>query len=131
MSTIARKSGIRAKFGQNEITLVINYDYEAPPDKIDALIGDNALHNWFSLLYPASYNFYKIDGFHIDFGQWYGALNKSLINYLNICINTLAVSRLFKKLEAKPREMHAHALSWLQYPRKTYTYNVMLIEDAA
>lgn len=131
VSTIAHKSGIRSKFGPKETTLVVNYDFEAPAEKIDDYIGDNALHTWFSPLYPAVYNFFKKDGFHIGLGQWYGEINRNLLSYLNACIKSPPVARLIKKLNAKPRELHAHALPWLQFPIKTYGENVMLIGDAA
>jgi len=131
VSTIAHKSGLRSKFGPNQTTLVVNYDFEAPEKKIDEFIGDNCLHNWFSPLYPGAFNFFKKDGFHIGLGQWYGALDKNLLSYLNTAIKTPAMSRMIKKLEAKPREVHAHALPWLQFPKNTYAENVMLIGDAA
>ncbi|MHA1386276.1 MAG: NAD(P)/FAD-dependent oxidoreductase, partial [Candidatus Helarchaeota archaeon] len=130
-STIAHKSGIRAKFKPSDLTLVVNYDFEAPEEKIDEFIGDNCLHNWFSPLYPASYNFYKKDGFHIGLGQWYGAIDKNILTYLNTIINTPPLKRIIKNLHAKPRELHAHALPWMQFPEKTYCENVMLIGDAA
>ncbi|MHA1283363.1 MAG: NAD(P)/FAD-dependent oxidoreductase [Promethearchaeota archaeon] len=131
LSIIARKSGIREKFGPMETTLVVNYDFEAPAEKIDEIIGDNALHTWFSPLYPAVSNFFKKDGFHIGLGQWYGKIDKNLVFYLNRCIKSPPVVKLIKRLNAKPRELHAHALPWLQFPHKTYGYNVMLVGDAA
>jgi len=82
-------------------------------------------------MYPGVYNFFKRDGFHIGLGQWYGAIDRNLVSYLNDCIKSPPVARMIKKLNAKPRELHAHALPWLQYPGKTYAYNVMLIGDAA
>ncbi len=131
LSTIARKSGIRKKFGPKDTTMTVNYDFEAPSEKIDEFIGDNALHNWFSPMYPGTFNFYKKDGFHIGLGQWYGVINKNLLTYLNKCINSPPVASLIKKLHAKPRELHAHQLPWLQFPKDTYGHNVMLIGDAA
>ncbi len=131
LSVIANKAGIRPKFGPYETTLVVNYDFEAPADKIDDIIGDNALHTWFSPLYPAVYHFFKKDGFHIGLGQWFGAIKKNLRTYLEACIKSPPVAKLIKQLNAKPREFHAHQLPWLQYPGKTYAYNVMLVGDAA
>ncbi|MHA1377602.1 MAG: NAD(P)/FAD-dependent oxidoreductase [Candidatus Helarchaeota archaeon] len=133
ISMIARKAGIRAKFGPNDTTLVVNYDFEADPKKIDDFVGDKGLQTWFSPLYPAVYNFFKKDGFHIGLGQWYGAIDKNLVTYLNTCIKSPPVARLIKLLDAKPRELHAHALPWLQDPTVSGTYceNVMLIGDAA
>ncbi|MHC1590767.1 MAG: NAD(P)/FAD-dependent oxidoreductase, partial [Candidatus Helarchaeales archaeon] len=131
VSTIAHKSGIRAKFGPNDTTLVVNYDFEAPPELIDQFIGDNCLHNWFSPIYPGTYNFFKKDGFHVGLGQWYGAIDKNLLTYLNTVITSPPFKRLIKNLHAKPRELHAHALPWRQFPTDTYGENVMLIGDAA
>ncbi|MHA1268304.1 MAG: NAD(P)/FAD-dependent oxidoreductase [Candidatus Helarchaeota archaeon] len=131
VSTIAHKSGIRPKFGPNETTLVVNYDFEAPEKKIDEIIGDNCLHNWFSPIYPACFNFFKKDGFHIGLGQWYGAIDQNILVYLNRVIKSPPVARLIKKLNAKPRELHAHALPWQQFPITTYGENVMLIGDSA
>ncbi len=131
LSIIANKSGLRKKFGPKETTLVVNYDFEAPADKIDEVIGDFGLQTWFSKLYPGVYNFFKKDGFHIGLGQWYGVMTKNLVSYLNACINSPPVTNLIKRLHAKPRELHAHQLPWLQMPKDTYGHNVMLIGDAA
>ncbi|MHA1311358.1 MAG: NAD(P)/FAD-dependent oxidoreductase [Candidatus Helarchaeota archaeon] len=131
VSTVAHKSGIRSKFGNHETTLVVNYDFEAPEKKIDEIIGDNCLHNWFSPIYPACFNFFKKDGFHIGLGQWYGAIDQNLMVYLNRVIKSPPVARLIKILNAKPREVHAHALPWQQFPLTTFGENVMLIGDAA
>ncbi|MHA1147455.1 MAG: NAD(P)/FAD-dependent oxidoreductase [Promethearchaeota archaeon] len=131
LSTVAKKSGIRKKFGPLDTTLVVNYDFEAPVEKIDEIIGDNALHTWFSPLYPGVYHFFKKDGFHIGLGQWYGEITKNLLTYLNNCIKSPPVAKLIKRLGAKPRELHAHALPWLQFPKNTYGHNIMLVGDAA
>ncbi len=131
MSTIAHKSGIRSKFGPFDTTLVVNYDFEAPVDKIDDIIGDNALHTWFGPLYPGVYHFFKKDGFHIGLGQWFGSITKNLRTYLDTCIRSPPVAKMIKRLHAKPREFHAHMLPWLQYPFKTFAENVMLVGDAA
>ncbi|MHA1783892.1 MAG: NAD(P)/FAD-dependent oxidoreductase [Candidatus Helarchaeota archaeon] len=131
ISTIARQAGIRAKFGPFDTTLVVNYDFEAPVEKIDEIIGDNALHTWFSPLYPGVYHFFKKDGFHIGLGQWFGSITKNLRTYLDACIRSPPVAKMIKQLHAKPREFHAHQLPWLQYPFKTYGHNVMLVGDAA
>ncbi|MHA1310013.1 MAG: NAD(P)/FAD-dependent oxidoreductase [Candidatus Helarchaeota archaeon] len=131
ISVVARKAGIRAKFGPYDTTLVVNYDFEAPPEKIDEFIGDNALHAWFSPLYPGVYHFFKKDGFHIGLGQWFGAITRNLRGYLEDCIKSPPVAKMIKQLNAKPREFHAHQLPWLQYPKKTYAHNIMLVGDAA
>jgi len=131
VSTIARKSGLRAKFGPFQTTTLVNYDFSAPAEKIDEIIGDAALHTWFSPLYPGVYNFFKKDGFHIGLGQWFGKVDKSPRVYLEACIKSPPVQKLIKRLNAKPREFHAHQLPWLQYPMNTYGHNVMLIGDAA
>ncbi|MHA1893048.1 MAG: NAD(P)/FAD-dependent oxidoreductase [Candidatus Helarchaeota archaeon] len=131
VSTVAHKSGIRPKFGPNETTLVVDYDFEAPERKIDDYIDDNCLHNWFSSLYPGMFNFFKKDGFHIGLGQWYGAMDKNPLVYLNTALKTPPIKKMIKKLEAKPRELHAHALPWLNFPVNTYGENIMLIGDAA
>lgn len=131
LSTVAYKSGIRSKFGHFDTTLVINYDFEAPVEKIDEVIGDNALHTWFGPMYPGVYNFFKKDGFHIGLGQWFGSIDKNLRTHLDACIRSPPVAKLIKQLNAKPREFHAHQLPWLQYPFKTYDHNIMLIGDAA
>lgn len=131
VSTIANKSGLRAKFGPSDTTLIVNYDFQADPKKIDDFIGDKGLQTWFCPLYPAAYNFFKKDGFHLGLGQWYGAIDKNLVTYLNTCVKSPPVARMIKLLDAKPRELHAHQLPWMQFPGKTYCENVMLIGDAA
>ena len=130
ISTVARESGLRKRWKQDQVTLTIQYDFEASPEKIDDIMGDEALAIWWSATFPAAYQAFFNDGFHIGFGNWMTKWDKNPLFYLNKCINLKYFKRLVKILDAKPREFLAHLLPWMPSPDKTHTDNVILIGDA-
>ena len=70
VSMVAKKSGLRTKWEQDNITVVPQYDFVADPKKIDDIMGDEALAVWWSAVFPAAYQVFFQDGFHIGLGNW-------------------------------------------------------------
>ena len=130
VSTVAQKSGLRSKWTQKQVTLTLQYDFQAPPEKIDDIMGDETLAVWWGANFPASYQVFFNDGFHAGLGNWMNWWDKNPLYYLNKVINLKYYQRLLKILEAKPREIQAHLLPWLDYPYNTHTDGVILIGDA-
>lgn len=130
ISMVAKQSGLRTKWAQDQITIVPQYDFQATPEKIDDIMGDEALAVWWSAIFPASYQVFFRDGFHQGLGNWLTKWDKNPLFYLNRVINLKYYQRLLKILEAKPRELQSHLLPWLQYPYNTHTDGVILIGDA-
>ena len=130
VSTVAQKSGLRSKWTQKQVTLTLQYDFQAPPEKIDDIMGDETLAVWWGSTFPASYQVFFNDGFHQGLGNWMSWWDKNPLYYLNKVINLKYYQRLLRILEAKPREIQAHLLPWLDYPFNTHTDGVILIGDA-
>ena len=130
VSTVAQKSGLRSKWTQKQVTLTLQYDFQAPPEKIDDIMGDETLAVWWGSTFPASYQVFFNDGFHQGLGNWMSWWDKNPLYYLNKVINLKYYQRLLRILEAKPREIQAHLLPWLDYPYNTHTDGVILIGDA-
>jgi flavin-dependent dehydrogenase len=130
ISMVAKQSGLRSKWAQDQITLVPQYDFQAPPEKIDDIMGDEALAVWWSAAFPSSYQVFFHDGFHQGLGNWLNKWDMNPLFYLNRVINLNYYQRLLKILEAKPRELQSHLLPWLQYPYNTHADGVILIGDA-
>ncbi|MFW9844329.1 MAG: NAD(P)/FAD-dependent oxidoreductase, partial [Candidatus Thorarchaeota archaeon] len=87
ISIVAQKSGLRTKWPQNQVTLVPQYDFQAPSERIDDIMGDEALAVWWSATFPAAYQVFFNDGFHIGFGNWMSWWDKNPVHYLNKVIN--------------------------------------------
>lgn len=130
ISMVAQKSGLRYKWQLNQVTLVPQYDYYVPRENIDNIMGEETLAVWWGSTFPAAYQVFFGDGFHIGLGNWLTWWDKNPLYYLNRVINLKYFQRLIKMLDAKPREIHAHLLPWMGFLTETYTDNVMLIGDA-
>ncbi|MFW9939563.1 MAG: NAD(P)/FAD-dependent oxidoreductase [Candidatus Thorarchaeota archaeon] len=130
ISMVAQKSGLRLKWTQNQVTLVPQYDFYAPSDKIDDIMGDETLGIWWGSTFPSSYQVFFRESFHQGLGNWMNWWDKNPLYYLNRVINLKYYQRLLKILEAKPRELQAHLLPWLDYPYNTHMDGVILIGDA-
>jgi flavin-dependent dehydrogenase len=130
MSMVAQQSGLRERWQQGQVTIVPQYDFAVPPSKIDDIMGDEALAVWWSAIFPAAYQVFFHDGFHIGLGNWMTWWDKNPMHYLNKVVNLTYFQRLLRVLDAKPREFHAHLLPWQAAPHDTHTDNVILIGDA-
>ncbi|MFX1498148.1 MAG: NAD(P)/FAD-dependent oxidoreductase [Promethearchaeota archaeon] len=130
VSIVARKSGLRTKWALEQITIVPQYDFSSPSNKIDDIMGDEALAVWWSAIFPASYQVFFHDGFHQGLGNWLDKWDKNPLFYLNRVIGLKYYQRLLKILEAKPRELQSHLLPWLKYPYNTHSHNIILVGDA-
>jgi flavin-dependent dehydrogenase len=130
VSMVAKEAGLRAKWGPLEVTLVPQYDFKCDRKKLDDLIRDEAVTIWWGVNFPAAYQVFFGDGFHIGLGNWMNWWDKNPLYYLNRVIGLDYFQKWIKLLDAKPREVQAHLLPWTGYPHDTYTDNVMLIGDA-
>ncbi|TFG23869.1 MAG: NAD(P)/FAD-dependent oxidoreductase [Promethearchaeota archaeon] len=132
VSMVAKQSGLRDKWYHDHITLVPQYDFYAPREKIDLIMHEEALAVWWMAGgIPSAYQVFFGDGFHVGLGNWMQSWEKNPLYYLNYVVNLKHFQRLIKMLGAKPREVQAHLLPWMPYPEKTYANGVMLIGDAA
>lgn len=132
ISTIAEKSGLRKRWHQNDLTLMVTIDFEASKEKIDRVFANNALHYWFSAAFPVAYSFFHGTGVHVGLGHFINAWDKSPNYYLERFLQTPALKQQLELVEGKPREYQAHLLTFVQYPTHTYsTDGVLLIGDAA
>ncbi|MHA1265967.1 MAG: FAD-dependent monooxygenase [Candidatus Helarchaeota archaeon] len=132
VSTVAQRSGLRRQWAQEELTLMVTIDFEASREKIDRVFGGNALHYWFSAAFPVAYSFFHGNGIHVGLGHFVNAWDKNPKYYLNKFLETPALKQQLDLVEAKPREIQAHLLTFIEVPRKTYsTQGVLLVGDAA
>ena len=138
VSLLANKAGLRRKWAQDEITLVVDCDFEAPMQRINEIVGPEEYgnHVYVSPLYPATYVAMMPGGLHIGFGQWLGKFtSKSAARpyeYLKSVIHSKQLQSFLNRLHAKPREFHSHLLPWMpRMPSKTYGNGIMLVGDAA
>ncbi|MHA1147456.1 MAG: NAD(P)/FAD-dependent oxidoreductase [Promethearchaeota archaeon] len=131
ISTVAQKSGLRDKWQFKQVTIVPQYDFYAPRENIDKIMGDEVLACWWCVNNPSAYQVFFGDGFHIGLGNWLGWWEKNPLYYLNRLVGIKYFQeRIIKLLDAKPRELHSHLLPWLDYPYNTHTDGVILIGDA-
>jgi digeranylgeranylglycerophospholipid reductase len=130
VSMVAQQAGLRKRWKQEEVTIVPQYDFECSPSKIDDIMGDEALAVWWSAVFPAAYQVFFNNGFHIGLGNWMTWWDKNPIFYLNKVTSLKYFKRLVRILDAKPREFQAHLLPWQGKPYNTHTDNVILVGDA-
>ncbi len=128
MSTMARKSGLRNRWGGG-CTLVPQIDFACDADMMDDVIG-SAAWCWFGPLYGA-YQLNFAESFHLGAGNWLDQ-NWTVPASEQILRATAipAFQAMCRALKAKPREYQAHLLPWLKQPPKTYTGGMMLVGDA-
>jgi flavin-dependent dehydrogenase len=129
MSTLARKSGMRNRWGGG-CTLVPQLDFSCDEKKMDDVIG-NAEWVWFGPLY-GTYQVNFRDGFHIGAGQWVRPdWDDKPVDMMNKLVQMAPFQAMCRSIDAKPREYQAHLLPWLKEPPKTYMAGMMLVGDAA
>ncbi len=130
VSMVAKQSGLRNRWAQEQTTLTLQYDFTCSSSKIDDIMGDEALAVWWSATFPAAYQVFFNSSFHIGFGNWMTWWDKNPVHYLNKVISLKYFQRLIRILDAKPREFQAHLLPWQAMPENTHTDNVILVGDA-
>jgi len=130
ISMVAEEAGLRSKWPSHQVTIVPQWDFEVPRENIDKFMGEETLAVWWGSTFPAAYQVFFGDGFHLGLGNWLFWWDKNPLYYLNRVINIPYFQRLIKNLDAKPRELHSHLLPWASYPVNTHTDNVILIGDA-
>jgi len=131
ISTVARTSGIRERWDPGEVAMILNVDYGATRESIDRAIGGNALHYWYSSLFPVGYTFFSAEGFHAGLGNYVNWWKKSPHYYLKQMFELEGVQRQIDLCGGKPREFQNHMVTFLLDPKTTYGDSVMLVGDAA
>ncbi len=131
ISTVARTAGIRDKWDPSEVAMILNVDFGAARKDIDAVIGGNALHYWYSALFPVGYSFFSAEGCHIGLGCYMDWWKKNPHYYLDKLFALEGVQQQIKLCKAKAREFQNHMVTFLTNPTTTYSDSVMLIGDAA
>lgn len=138
VSLIGYRAGLREKWRPDEITLVVDCDFQAPRKRMDEIIGSEEYCNevYVSPLYPATYVAMMPEGFHVGLGQWIGRFASGFgerpYEYLRRVISSRPLKRFIDRLRAKPREFHAHLLPWMpRLPTNTHGGGIMLVGDAA
>jgi electron transfer flavoprotein-quinone oxidoreductase len=131
ISFTAISAGLRNRWEDYESAVIVQYDYGAPRERIDDVIGSNALHYWYSAIFPVAYTFFSANGFHAGLGCYIEWWPKSPRYYLDKFLQVEGVKRQIKLTGGKPREYQARMLPFLAYPRDTYTDGLMLVGDAA
>ena len=129
-SKVAIKSGLRAKWKRDQVVLVPQLDFEVPPENIDKILGEETLGTWWGVNFPAAFQVFFHDGFHIGLGNWLGWWDKNPNEYLEQVVALDRFQQLIRQLDAKPREYQVHMVPWLAKPENTFTDNVMLVGDA-
>jgi flavin-dependent dehydrogenase len=131
ISTVARTAGIREKWDPSEVAMILNVDFGAKREDIDLVIGGNALHYWYSAIFPVGYSFFSAEGCHIGLGCYMNWWEKNPHYYLDKLFTLPGVQQQIKLCKAEPREFQNHMVTFLTDPTTTYGDSVMLIGDAA
>lgn len=131
VSTMARVSGIREKWEPSEVAQIINVDFGAKREDIDIAIGTNAIHYWYSAIFPVGYSFFSAEGFHMGLGCYIDWWKKYPHYYLQKMFEVEGVRRQIEACKGQPREFQNHLVTFLTKPKKTYSDSVLLIGDAA
>jgi flavin-dependent dehydrogenase len=131
ISTVARTAGIREKWDASEVAMILNVDFGASREDIDAVVGGNALHYWYSSIFPVGYSFFSAEGCHIGLGCYMDWWKKNPHYYLDKLFELEGVQQQLRMCNAKAREFQNHMVTFLTDPSTTYGDSVMLIGDAA
>ena len=133
VSTVAKVSGLRKKWNPDQLAWMVHYDYQADKENIDKVIGNNALHYWYSASFPVGYSFFNLEGYHIGLGSIISHVNK---NYapdilLKKLLEVEGIKRQIELTNGERREYQAHMFPMIRDWENIYTDNIMLIGDAA
>jgi hypothetical protein len=131
ISTVARTAGIREKWLPSEVAMILNVDFGAKRKDIDLLIGGNALHYWYSSVFPVGYSFFSAEGAHIGLGCYMNWWKKNPHYYLEKLFALEGVQQQIKLCKARAREFQNHMVTFLTDPKTTYGDSVILVGDAA
>jgi digeranylgeranylglycerophospholipid reductase len=131
ISTVARTAGIREKWDPSEVAMILNVDFGAAREDIDFVVGGNALHYWYSSIFPVGYSFFSAEGCHIGLGCYMDWWKKNPHYYLQKLFDLSGVQQQIKMCKAEPREFQNHMVTFLTDPTTTYGDSVILVGDAA
>lgn len=133
VSTVARVSGLREKWRPDQLAWMVHYDFNTSKEKIDNIIGNDALHYWYSATFPVGYSFFNLEGYHIGLGSILSMVNKNYDPHvlLDKLLNVKGVQRQIELTKGTPREYQAHMFPLITNWEKIYANNVLLVGDAA
>ncbi|MHA1767143.1 MAG: NAD(P)/FAD-dependent oxidoreductase [Promethearchaeota archaeon] len=133
ISTVAKASGLRKKWRPDQLAWMVHYDYKGSKENIDKVIGNNALHYWYSATFPVAYTFFNLEGFHVGLGGILSMVNKNYDPHILLekFMGVEGVKRQIDLIGGTPREYQAHMFPMLDKWENIYTDNIMLIGDAA
>ncbi|MHA1370072.1 MAG: FAD-dependent oxidoreductase, partial [Promethearchaeota archaeon] len=133
-SIVCREAGIREKWSNDDLALLITLDFESSREKIDEFIGGASLHYYYGANFPIGYVFFTVDGFHVGLGHyinWFIKEGIAPIACLEEFISVPAIQRVMKILDAKPREFQAHCVPFVEKPYPLHGDGYMILGDAA
>lgn len=134
ISQACASAGIRNKWRNDDLSLMLTVDFEAPKDAIDGCFGGEAMHYFYGTNFPIAYIFFNDDGFHAGLGHyisWFLRQQISPVACLDEFLKTPAVQRVVKLLGARPREFQAHALPFVAMPSRLHGDGFLVLGDAA
>ncbi len=133
VSTVAKASGLREKWRPDQLAWMVHYDFSTNREKIDSIIGNDALHYWYSATFPVGYSFFNLEGYHIGLGSILSMVNKNYDPHalLDKLLKVRGVQRQIELTNGIPREYQAHMFPLITNWEKIYADNVLLIGDAA
>ncbi len=132
ISTVAKAAGLRDRWQPSELAWMTQYHYHAPKEKIDQIIGSNALHYWYSATFPVGYTFFNVDGFHVGLGSILSMVNKRYNPriLLDKLLGVEGVARQIELVGGTPVEFQAHMFPMIEKPKNLVTDGVMILGDA-
>jgi flavin-dependent dehydrogenase len=131
ISTVARSAGIRQKWDPSEVAMILNVDFGARREDIDLAMGGNALHYWYSAIFPVGYSFFSAEGFHMGLGCYMDWWKKNPHYYLGKLFALPGVQKQIELCRGEAREFQNHMVTFLTDPKSTFGDSVMLVGDAA
>ncbi|HME55686.1 MAG TPA: FAD-dependent oxidoreductase [Candidatus Lokiarchaeia archaeon] len=133
-SQVCKSAGIKDRWRNEDLSLMVTIDYEADPASIEEMVGDGSLHYFYGANFPIGYVFFTNDGFHAGLGHyinWFIEEKVSPVLVLEEFLTTPTVQRLIKMTGGKPREFQAHCLPFLSTPRQLHADGFLILGDAA
>jgi len=133
-SQASKSAGLKHRWENSDLSIMVTIDYQADPEKIEALFGDSSLSYFLGTNFPIGYIFMMEDGFHAGLGhyiKWFLDEQVSPLACLQEFLDTPAVRRIITMLDATPREAQAHCLPFLARPRPTHGSGLLVLGDAA
>ncbi|MHA1846679.1 MAG: NAD(P)/FAD-dependent oxidoreductase, partial [Promethearchaeota archaeon] len=133
-SITCKEAGIKSKWNNNDLALMVTVDFKVEPSKIDEFFGDESIHYFYGTTFPIGYVFFNGDGMHVGLGHyisWFIQQRISPLACLQEFLSVPAVQRIIKVLDGTPREYQAHCLPFMSKPDKFFGDGYLVLGDAA